>query len=115
MYKLIQNLGVFVAEVQGEGFIRSTGSDYALLHEAARTIDRVLETLLGGTSAGDISSVGAQAPAHNDDAELPIWDLSATGDTLGYEVDFWRMLGEHPSLLALDDIAQEPDWLTMEI
>lgn len=115
---MVQNLGVFVAEVQGEGFIRTRGPDYALLHGAARTVDRVLETLLSGAlsrpSTGDVSSVVVQAPELSNIDELPAWDMFATGDTLGYEFDFWRMLGEYPSFLAPDDVVLEPEWLAME-
>jgi hypothetical protein len=115
MHKMVQNLGVFVAELQGEGFVRASGPDYALLFRAARTIDRLLETLLCGAMqtplAGEMPSVTAQAPAFSSVAELPPWNLPANGDTLGYELEFWRMLGEHPSLLGSGDIALGPGWL----
>ncbi|KAK4905787.1 hypothetical protein LTR49_024962 [Elasticomyces elasticus] len=116
IHKMVQNLGVFVAEVQGEGFVRTSDPDYALLHRAAHTIDRLLATLLCGTlrktAIGDLTSAAAHVPASNNIDELPQWNLPASGDSLGYEFDFWRMLGEHPSLLPPSDIAMEPEWLS---
>ena len=118
MHKMVQNLAAFVAEIQGEGLVRITGPDYALLNQAARTIDRLLETLLCGSIQRSATSNTSNAAAH----VLPNNDLddsaprNLTGGALGYEFDFdfWRLLGEHPSLLAPEDVAMEPMWLDSE-
>ena len=113
MHKMVQNLAALVAEIQGEGLVRITGPDYALLNQAARTIDRLLETLLCGSlqrsATGDTSSAAAHVLPNNDLDDSAPWNLSATGDALGceFDFDFWRMLGEHPSLLAPDNVAME--------
>jgi hypothetical protein len=120
MHKMVQNLAAFVAEIQGEGLVRVTGPDYALLNQAARTIDRLLETLLCGSlqrsATGNTSNAAVHVLPNNNLDDSTLWDLSATGDALGYDLDFdfWRMLGEHPSLLASDDVAMEPMWLDSE-
>jgi hypothetical protein len=120
MHKMVKHLAAFVAEIQGEGLVRITGPDYALLNQAARTIDRLLENLICGSlqrsATGDTTNAAAQhSPNNNIDDSAP-WNLSATGDALGYEFDFdfWRMLGEHPSLLAPDDVAMDSMWLNSE-
>lgn len=116
MHKMVQNLGVFVAEVQGEGLVRMSGPDYALLHRAARTIDRILESLISGalqrSAASDTSSTAVhQQVSTGGVQDTVVWDMSATGDTLGCDLDFWRLLGEHPSLPIAEDFAIEPEWL----
>lgn len=110
---MVQSLAVFVAEIQGEGLVRTGDPDYALLHQAARTIDRLLESLfrvvLEKPSAGEGPNPTTHAsPPSNAENLLP-WNLAASGDLLGYELDFWNMLGEHPSLLTPD--ATQWAWL----
>ena len=117
MHKMVQNLAAFVAEVQGEGLVRITGPDYALLNQATRTIDRLLETLLCGSlqrsATSDVAGAAARVSLDGNVDDIDSWNLAPAGDALGYEFDFdfWRMLGEHPSLLVPDDVAMEPMWL----
>lgn len=120
MHKMVQNLAAFVTEIQGEVLVRITGPDYALLNQAARTIDRLLETLLCGSlqrpATGNIVGAAAHVASEDNVDDIASWNLPAAGDALGYEFDFdfWRILGEHPSLLAPDDVAMEPMWLDNE-
>jgi hypothetical protein len=83
-------------------------------------MDRLLETLLCGSlqrsAAGNAGIAATHASPSNNLNDSAPWDLPVTGDALGYDFDFdfWRMLGEHPSLLAPDDVAMEPMWLDSE-
>lgn len=77
------------------------------MNRAARTIDRLLHALINGS---------LQEPTENppiEDQSTSMFagaDLTAANDmlfsnplgidSLGYEMDFWQTLGEHPSLLS---------------
>lgn len=120
MHKMVQTLAAFVADAQGEGLVRVTSPDYALLNQAARTIDRLLETLLCGSLQrpvnGNIAGATEHVSSEANIEDIASWNLPPAGDALSYEFDFdfCRMLGEHPSLLAPDDVAMEPMWLYNE-
>lgn len=105
-YKLMQDLSVFVAEVQGEGLIHSGEPNYSLLHRAAYTIQRLLQAAFNGMLAApsrvDLPPVAA------DTFDLEHFDFSAFPqpavgmDSLGCEMEFWDTLGQHPFLLSPD-------------
>ena len=97
--------------------------NYALLHRAACTIETLLQRLFSTTSSSKTSDRGFEAPlgdvASGGGGAVADFDVGAGaaadlfppgsfiwGDTWGYDQDFWKMLGEHPSLLTSDDHVQ---------
>lgn len=92
--KILQDLGVFVAEVQIGTIVRPEDPNYALLSKATSTIQRFLDSF---------HSEAVQPPpeiGHEDGGDD--WAGLLSQDLWDFEAGFWQSLADHPSLLALD-------------
>jgi len=122
--KVLQNLSVLVVEIQMGGFVQPGEPNYALLHRAACTIETLLQRLFTSSTSTRASDRGFEAlgdvaaGASGGGADFDVAASAGTvvdlfppgsfiwGDTWGYDQDFWKMIGEHPSLLTSADHAQ---------
>ncbi|KAJ5103640.1 hypothetical protein N7532_004169 [Penicillium argentinense] len=92
--KIVQDLSVFVAEVQIGTIVRPEDPNYALLSRATQTIQRFLDSF---------HSDPAQPPpksSHDDGNDG--WAALLSQDLWDFEAGFWQSLADHPSLLAVD-------------
>ncbi|KAJ5924695.1 hypothetical protein N7466_008882 [Penicillium verhagenii] len=96
--KILQDLSVFVAEVQIGTIVRPGDPNFALLSKATQTIQRFLDSFHsdGGHGAMD-SQGGHEEGAGNDD-----WSALLSQDLWDFEAGFWQSLADHPALLAVD-------------
>ncbi|CAG7924654.1 unnamed protein product [Penicillium olsonii] len=85
----LQDLSVFVAEVQIGTIVRAGDPNYALLSKATRTIQRFLDTT---RSDALVEPVGQEDE----------WAALLSQDLWDFEAGFWQSLADHPSLLAIE-------------
>lgn len=85
--RALQDLSVFVAEVQIGTIVRAGDPNYALLSKATSTIQRFLDTTHSDARAESTGQVNEWASLLSQD----LWD---------FEAGFWQSLADHPSLLA---------------
>ena len=90
--KALQDLSVFVAEVQIGTIVKPGDPNYALLSKATATIQRFLDSF---------HSDGVQAPGAADEGNED-WATFLSQDLWDFEAGFWQSLADHPSLLAVD-------------
>ncbi|KAJ5155591.1 hypothetical protein N7492_008394 [Penicillium capsulatum] len=91
--KTLQDLNVFVAEVQIGTIVKPGDPNYALLSKATATIQRFLDSF-----HSDV--VAAPDPGHDDGNED--WAALLSQDLWDFEAGFWQSLADHPSLLVVD-------------
>lgn len=115
----MQDLSTFVAEVKSEGFVTAGEPNYALLHQAASSIQHILKGVISGhfierSTSGHNRAVTNIEESDANGAEAFI-SLTADlqPDSLGYEYEFWRMLEDYPlsSTLSLEAPAGGWDWV----
>lgn len=87
----LQDLSVFVAEVQIGTIVKAGDPNYALLSKATRTIQRFLDSTHSDPSLSEVAGVEG-----NDE-----WALLSQ-DLWDFEAGFWQSLADHPSLLAIE-------------
>lgn len=92
--KILQDLSVFVAEVQIGTIVRPGDPNYALLSRATQTIQRFLDSFH--------SDSAPQPPETGHDDGNEDWAALLSQDLWDYEAGFWQSLADHPSLLAVD-------------
>ena len=85
----LQDLSVFVAEVQIGTIVRAGDPNYALLSKATRTIQRFLDTT---RSDAPVEPLGQEDE----------WAALLSQDLWDFEAGFWQSLADHPSLLAIE-------------
>jgi hypothetical protein len=88
--RTLQDLSVFVAEVQIGTIVRPGDPNYALLSKATRTIQRFLDST--HSDPVPVESVG-----QGDE-----WAALLSQDLWDFEAGFWQSLADHPSLLAIE-------------
>jgi hypothetical protein len=93
--KVITDLTVLAAEIDRGTVVRPEDPNYALLSEAAQTIQRFLDGVLG-EKAGLV--VQEQMGFQFDDQWLAQW----AQDPKDFDIDFWHGLGDHSSLFGVD-------------
>ncbi|KAJ5132889.1 hypothetical protein N7448_007047 [Penicillium atrosanguineum] len=92
--KILQDLSVFVAEVQIGTIVKPGDPNYALLSKATSTIQRFLDSFH--------SDAGQPVPEAGHEEGSDDWAALLSQDLWDLEAGFWRSLADHPSLLALD-------------
>ncbi|KAJ5130432.1 uncharacterized protein N7515_006471 [Penicillium bovifimosum] len=90
----LQDLSVFVAEVQIGTIVRAGDPNYALLSKATRTIQRFLDSTHSDT-AQPVAEVAGQEGTDE-------WATLLSLDLWDFEAGFWQSLADHPSLLAIE-------------
>lgn len=96
MADVVQNLNVLVAEVETGAFVHFEHPNYALLARAAQTIKDVLSRVLCGEFSSNL--VASEAIAQT----FPAGRVDWMPDSWDFEIDFWRNLAEHPTLVGVD-------------
>lgn len=108
-HKIIQDLSVFVAEIQDEGLLCARDPNYPILQRAAVTLQRLLQAALR-TATAAIPIAEPETSTNIDDIDWANLDAvlssNPTGciDSLGYEMKFWRTIDQHPFLLSPNGI-----------
>lgn len=92
----MQDLSIFVAEIQIGAIVREGDPIYGLIIKATQTIQRFLETFYS-------------EPLHpvpetslTDDHQADDWASILGQDLWDFEAGFWQSLADHPSLIAFD-------------
>jgi hypothetical protein len=85
----LQDLSVFVAEVQIGTIVKAGDPNYALLTKATQTIQRFLDS----SHSDPLAEAGVEG---NDE-----WALLSQ-DLWDFEAGFWQSLADHPSLLTIE-------------
>ncbi|RAK98555.1 fungal specific transcription factor domain-containing protein [Aspergillus ibericus CBS 121593] len=94
--KVLQELSVFVVEIQKGMIVKRGDPIYVLLSQATHTIQRVLESFhLGRTEAG---WEAGDANTHLADD----WGVTLGPDVWDFETGFWDSLVDHPSPATLE-------------
>lgn len=94
--KILQDLSVFVAEIQIGTIVQPGDPNFALLSKAAQTIQRFLDSFHS-------DSLPVQAvPDQSRDEGGDDWAALLSQDLWDFEAGFWQNLADHPSLLAVD-------------
>jgi hypothetical protein len=92
--RAVQDLSVFVAEVQVGTIVRPGDPNFALLEKATRTIQRFLDFGADtGVGSGEGSGVGAGVGDGGDE-----WAGGLGVDMWDFEAGFWQCLADHPFL-----------------
>ncbi|KAJ5239473.1 hypothetical protein N7468_004092 [Penicillium chermesinum] len=89
--KILQDLSVFVAEVQIGTIVQPGDPNYALLSKAAQTIQRFLDSIHS-------DSVQVQTVPERDEGSDD-WTALLSQDLWDFEAGFWQSLADHPALL----------------
>ncbi|KAJ5384596.1 hypothetical protein N7517_002507 [Penicillium concentricum] len=92
--RTLQDLSVFVAEVQIGTIVKAGDPNYALLSKATRTIQRFLDS----THSDPAQPLPEQAGNEGNDE----WAALLSQDLWDFEAGFWQSLADHPSLLAIE-------------
>ncbi|CAG8888125.1 unnamed protein product [Penicillium egyptiacum] len=90
----LQDLSVFVAEVQIGTIVKAGDPNYALLSKATRTIQRFLDS----THSDPAQPLPELAAVEGNDE----WAALLSQDLWDFEAGFWQSLADHPSLLAIE-------------
>ncbi|KAJ5582467.1 hypothetical protein N7535_001087 [Penicillium sp. DV-2018c] len=90
----LQDLSVFVAEVQIGTIVRAGDPNYALLSKATRTIQRFLDSTHSDAAQPVAESAGQEG--------CDEWATLLSLDLWDFEAGFWQSLADHPSLLAIE-------------
>ncbi|KAJ5648456.1 hypothetical protein N7490_004828 [Penicillium lividum] len=96
--KILQDLGVFVAEVQIGTIVRPGDPNYALLSKATQTMQRFLDSFHSDSGQAPTDIQGA----HEDGTGNDDWAALLSQDLWDFEAGFWQSLADHPALLAVD-------------
>lgn len=92
--KVLNELRIFVAEIQLGGLVQVDEPNYALLSRAARTIQALIENMEPQRERPpEQPSVDHQSRMVFDD-----WSESLGSDPWGFELGFWQNLAGHPFL-----------------
>lgn len=103
--RILQDLGVLVAQVDTGVLIDPSDSDYALLSAATRAIQTILDRVLASDMTRTLPT--RQEPEMNVTVSEGInedWMPWSTNENWDFELDFWTNLAEHPTL-ATDNLA----------
>lgn len=90
----LQDLSVFVAEVQVGTIVKPGDPNFALLSKATRTIQRFLDS----THSDPAQPLPEVAGVEGNDE----WAALLSQDLWDFEAGFWESLADHPSLLAIE-------------
>lgn len=98
--KVVQDLSVFVAQIEAGALVHFEHSNYALLAEATRTIKNILNRVISGRvtthpTTSQEYNASPPLPAANYEEDFMSW---ADREPLDFEIDFWLDLAEHPAL-----------------
>lgn len=92
--RVLQDLGVLVAEIEMGTIIRPGEPNFTLLSAAAETIQRFLDRLQVEELRSDDRRKDDMSPP----AGVDTWDIGLNLEPWNFEVGFWESLAEHPSL-----------------
>ncbi|RDW58384.1 hypothetical protein BP5796_12314 [Coleophoma crateriformis] len=95
--KILQDLSGLVAEVTTGAFIQAGQPNFALFTRATRTIQTLLNNLMGGEPPSSEVEIAPQQPRLNSEP-MDDWDPWVNADIWDFEMNFWDNLAEHPSL-----------------
>lgn len=108
--KVIQDLGVLVAEIQVGGLVQAGEPNYALLHRAAGTIQSILKTFhatkrTSRTTGGERDSEDpVTTPEIGETSDANAFNSFIQTESWGNEYEFWENLAAHPSILVEDNL-----------
>ncbi|KAI1634641.1 hypothetical protein F4809DRAFT_651732 [Biscogniauxia mediterranea] len=97
--RVLQDLGIFVAEIERGTAVSPEEPDYALISKATQTIHRFLNASQSGER---FTTIDTAAKDQEQSQETTGWTLPWEHDTWGFEIGFWQELADHPSLYNLD-------------
>ncbi|CAG8928421.1 unnamed protein product [Penicillium salamii] len=95
MSKALLDLGIFVAQIRVGSIVRSGDPNYALIHKAAQTIERFLDSM-------NREPVQSQTENISDVEENEEWVASFDQGVFDFEDAFWKNLADHPLLILPD-------------
>lgn len=90
----LQDLSVFVAEVQIGTIVKAGDPNYPLLSKATRTIQRFLDS----THSDPAQPLPEMTEVEGNDE----WAALLSQDLWDFEAGFWQSLADHPSLMAIE-------------
>lgn len=90
----LQDLSVFVAEVQIGTIVKPGDPNYPLLSKATRTIQRFLDS----THSDPAHSLPEMAGLEGNEE----WTSLLSQDLWDFEAGFWQNLADHPSLVVIE-------------
>ncbi|KAJ9220365.1 hypothetical protein DTO169C6_7254 [Paecilomyces variotii] len=96
--KKLQDLSIFVAEIQRGSIVGKGDPLYVLLSKATQTIQKLLESFYS-----EIDRVPA-AKGVIDEQNLDDWATMFSQDLWDFETGFWQSLAYHPSLGLTDSV-----------
>ncbi|KAK1145368.1 hypothetical protein N8T08_004243 [Aspergillus melleus] len=93
--RILQDLSIFVAEIQIGAIVREADPIYGLITKATQTIQRFLESFYSEPlhPAPDMAA---------DEQRVDDWASVLGQDLWDFETGFWQSLADHPSLVAFD-------------
>ncbi|KAI5924560.1 hypothetical protein F4810DRAFT_129970 [Camillea tinctor] len=97
--RVLQDLGIFVAEIERGTAVSPAEPDYVLITKATQTIHRFLNASQSGEG---LPMIDTTAKDQEQPQESTGWTLPWEHDTWGFEIGFWQELADHPSLYNLD-------------
>lgn len=104
--KVLQDLTVFVVEIQFGGLVEAGEPNYALLQRATSSIQSLLKVKLSAESTNnesrDIQDPTGMTANFVNVQPFDIIPQESTNhaDVWGFEYSFWQNLGEHPLLIS---------------
>lgn len=94
--RVLQDMSLYVAEIQRGTIVNKGDPIYVLLSKATETIQRLLDSFYCGSP--DIN-LGER---YEGQGELEDWTTMLGQDLWDFEAGFWQNLANHPSLGAFD-------------
>lgn len=95
--KVLRDLTVLAAEVEQGTIVKPEDSNYAVLAQAAQTVERFLD-LIHSDDQRPTASTEASLQSHAE--EDYTWATSLGPEIWDSEISFWQSLAEHPSPFA---------------
>ncbi|KAH6664578.1 hypothetical protein B0J14DRAFT_630429 [Halenospora varia] len=97
--KILQDLSVLVAEVGTGAVIQAGQPNFAIFTRAIRTIQSLLNILMGGDLTSRFPDSEPEIPnQYLNCNSIQAWDPWINSDPWDFEIEFWANLAEHPSL-----------------
>ncbi|KAJ5087375.1 hypothetical protein N7456_010991 [Penicillium angulare] len=95
--KVLQDMSLYVAEIQRGGIVLKEDPIYVLLSRATETVQKLLDSFYSGNNQVE------SEPDYANEIESTDWATVLGQDLWEFETEFWQNLANHPSLGTIDE------------